>query len=49
MDELKRTDTRHVYQGTDGYYFSDEAQELHGPFSTYEETIELLKNYAESL
>lgn len=32
-----------------GWYFSDETSELHGPFSTIEETRTLLNNYVKSL
>jgi len=32
-----------------GWYFSDETDELHGPFHTEEEAKQALKRYADSL
>jgi hypothetical protein len=32
-----------------GWYFSDEVNQLHGPFSTFEETLSLLCEYGEAL
>lgn len=46
---MKETNTKHVYEGDDGWYFTDEVGELHGPFSTYEEAVNLLNAYAETL
>lgn len=28
-----------------GWYFCDEVEQLHGPFNTFEETVELFKSY----
>ena len=32
-----------------GWYFADECEQLHGPFSTFEETKELYENYMKDL
>jgi len=53
MKEVKR----HIYLLTEkdnddflpGYYFADETDGFHGPFSTLEETERILKDYIESL
>lgn len=34
---------------TDGWYFLDETEDMHGPFGTFEETVELFNKYCEVL